>query len=120
MILFNSVISPQTKEFSIRRLIAAGLLSQFLGNVVSLASHNDAWIFNGLNKFLQHFIATSDDEIFIGEILHPTMHRLHDDAMEDEKGKFKVFQCHERVCDVKFVFSRFCSCLHFSHDLSHH
>lgn len=103
MILFNPVISPQTKEFSIRRMIAAGLLSQFMGNVVSLASHNDAWIFNGLTKFLQYFIVTANDddfstshEIFINEVLHPTMHRLHD-AMEDDKGKFKVFQCQERV-----------------------
>ena len=110
LILFNPVISPQTKEFSIRRMIAAGLLSQFMGNVVSLASHNDAWIFNGLTKFLQYFIAAANDddistshEIFINEVLHTTMHRLHD-ATEDAKGKFKLFQCQKRV-RYKFIFS---------------
>lgn len=104
-------------------MIAAGLLSQYMGNVVSLASYNDAWIFNGLTKFLQYFIAANNDEysasqeIFIKEVLHPTMHRLHD-ATEDEKGKFKLFQCQKRVRYKFILFYFFCSCLHFSHDLS--
>lgn len=101
LILFNPVISPQTKEFSIRRMIATGLLSQFLGNVLTFASHNEAWIFNGLIKFLQYFITSnsSDDasqKIFINEILHPTLHYRHQQlfafhSMEDERGNFLLF-----------------------------
>lgn len=82
-------------------MIAAGLLSQFLGSIVTFASHDDAWIFNGLIKFLTYFIpatSTIDDdfatsqEIFINEILHPTLHYRHQQlegdtrVMEEERG----------------------------------
>jgi hypothetical protein len=119
LILFNPAASPQTKEFSIRRVITAGLVSQFLGGVVSFASHNDAWIFDGIVKFLQYGITTGDDDdnganfrwqevLFINE------------AAATEKGEESArnyrtrdfFQCHT-------FFSCFpcCSCMHFSHDL---
>jgi hypothetical protein len=101
LILFNPVISPQTKEFSIRRMIATGLLSQLLGNIVTLTSYDDAWIFNGLTKFLQYYIATTtndvDDDfssseiIFTNEILLPTLYRegmlQYTPERSDEKGK---------------------------------
>lgn len=85
-------------------MIATGLLSQFLGNIVTLTSHDDAWIFNGLTKFLQYKIAAnndddfaSSDEIFTNEILHPTLHYQrvlqYESQREDEKGKnnFYIF-----------------------------
>ncbi|KAG5681338.1 hypothetical protein PVAND_010783 [Polypedilum vanderplanki] len=60
LILFNPAISPQTKEFSIHRMITAGLVSQYLTNIVSFASYNDGWIFNGIIKFLEYYIRASD------------------------------------------------------------
>lgn len=109
MILFNPVISPQTKEFSIRRMIATGLLSQLLGNIVTLTSYDDAWIFNGLTKFLEYYIATTtndvDDDfasseiIFTNEILHPTLHHQgmlrYTPEKRDEKGK-NIFLFNEK------------------------
>lgn len=80
LILFNPNVSPFSKAFSISKLITNGVVSQFLGNVVSLDSWSDAWIFKGLSKFLEYEIKTNDDEferseMFISEVLHPTLHR---------------------------------------------
>lgn len=87
-------------------MIATGLLSQFLGNVVTLASYDDAWIFNGLTKFLQYFIATTtnsmETQIFTTEVLHPTLYhqRLRHGAgeKEDERGKnVYISLCREKT-----------------------
>lgn len=78
LIVFNPVVSPLLKEFSISKLITSGIVSQFLGNIVSLNSWNDAWIFKGLSKFLEYKINDDEfkaNEMFISEVLHPTLHR---------------------------------------------
>lgn len=72
LILFNPVMSPAIKEFSIAKLVTNGIVSQFLGNLVTLDSWNDAWIFKGLAKFLEYHF-TGANELFISEVLHPTL-----------------------------------------------
>lgn len=82
-------------------MIATGLLSQFLGNSVTLTSYDEGWIFNGLTMFLQYYVATttggvdddfaSSQDLFTNEILHPTLHHQRllqfSREQEDEKGK---------------------------------
>lgn len=96
LIVFNPAVSPLSKEFSISKLITSGMVSQFLGNIVSLNSWNDAWIFKGLSKFLEYEINDDEfkaSEMFISEVLHPTLHRTSysselpfsaDDALSQE------------------------------------
>lgn len=81
MIIFNPTTSPAVKEFSIRKLVAGGIASQYFGNSVSIASWGDAWIFKGLVKFLEYEINNESDnefpssELFISEVFHPTLQR---------------------------------------------
>lgn len=70
-------MSPFSKDFTITKLITNAIVSQFLGNVASLESWSDAWIFKGLSKFLEYEINDAEfdaDEMFISEVLHPTLH----------------------------------------------
>ena len=104
LILFNPDFSPSSKELIITKLITNGIVSQIFGNLVSLESWNDAWIFKGLSKFLEYEINRNEaeffaDEMFISEVLHPTLQRQSfasdfpfstDDALHrvvTEKGK---------------------------------
>jgi aminopeptidase N len=78
LILFNPLTSPTPKELTMARLITNGIVSQFLGNIVTLESWNDAWIFKGLTKFLEFQIGSNDDddaELFVSELLQPTLRR---------------------------------------------
>jgi hypothetical protein len=72
LILFNSAVSPAIKEFSISKLVANGIVSQFLGNLVTTDSWSDAWIFKGISKFLEYQINDAN-ELFVSEVLHPTL-----------------------------------------------
>lgn len=128
-------MSQFSKEFSISKLITSGIVSQFLGNIVTFDSMNDNWVFKGLTKFLEYQIgikgSTSlSDEMFVSEVLHPTLQLKSfsselpfsaDEALSDEvarKGeklqlKSEKFQCHPTLFSLIFL-----SCLHFPNDLS--
>ena len=76
LILFNPVVSPTIKEFSIAKLVTNGIVSQFLGNLVTFNTWNDAWIFKGISKFLEYHLNGANfasNELFISEVLHPTL-----------------------------------------------
>lgn len=80
LVLFDPLVSPFSKEFQIAKLVTSGIVSQYLGNLASLDSWNDAWIFRGLSKFLSYEIHRDDedfvsDEMFISDVLHPILHR---------------------------------------------
>lgn len=98
MLLFNPAVSESLKEISITKLITSGIVSQYLGNLVTFESWNDAWIFKGLSRFLEFEINTgqegfSSSDLFISEILHPVLKRQSfsfnlppttDDALSEE------------------------------------
>lgn len=98
LILFDPLVSPSTKLFTIAKRLTNGIVSQFLGNIVSLESWTDAWLFKGLTKFLEYRVSTAD-EMFIIEVLHPTLRKqsfpstfpfTHDEALGEalaEKGE---------------------------------
>ncbi|CRL04603.1 CLUMA_CG017671, isoform A [Clunio marinus] len=76
VILFNPLISADIKTFTISKYVTNSIVSQFLGNIVSVDSQSDVWIFNGLITFLEYLINISDfesNEMFISEVLHPTL-----------------------------------------------
>lgn len=62
-----------------RKLITRGIVSQFIGNLVSFESPSDAWIFKGLTKLFEYQFSADDEEelptteLFISEVLHPTL-----------------------------------------------
>jgi Peptidase family M1 domain len=135
LILFNPLTSPITKELTIARLITNGIVSQWLGNIVSLESWSDAWIFKGLSKFLEFQIRPNDDdsvELFASE---PTLRRhsfasefpfTASEALSEEvarKGEklqsfFLSFLLREASEEkLSMSFSSAFSCLHFSNDL---
>lgn len=76
LILFNPMVSPTVKEFSIAKIVTNGIVSQFLGNLVTFNTWNDAWIFKGISKFLEYHLNDAkfaSNELFISEVLHPTL-----------------------------------------------
>lgn len=69
-------MSSASKEFTIAKLITSGIVSQFLGNIVTFDSWSDTWISRGLSKFLEYHINDVEfeaNEMFISEVLHPIL-----------------------------------------------
>lgn len=121
-ILYNPLVSPLFKAFTLSKLITNGILSQYIGNAITFESWSDAWIFKGLSHFLAYEIS-GNDELFISEVLHPTLQLQSfssefpfsaDEALGDEvteKGeklrrfsRSRKFQCHSR-CEIFPLFS---------------
>lgn len=81
LILFNPETSPAVKALQIRKLVASGIAEQYFGNLVSFESWSDVWIFKGLIKFFEYELnnegedAFTSNELFISEVLHPTLRR---------------------------------------------
>ena len=72
LVLFDPLTSTDMKVYDITKLVTNNLISQYFGNVITLDTFDNIWLFRGLAKFMEYQLINKYN-MFTAEVIQATL-----------------------------------------------